>query len=226
MTATRAVRQTPRDWLAPRTSLFIVLVLCAVWGPLAFFVPAATTWLHIDAAAPTTDEGPIDALQNVLLPVEIALWAWIAFRCRGERLHLVLASLMVLQLVVVLGEEVDWGRTLGFPGLPGHRNLRMWGRDVGLLQRWDDAIAPAAYFLFFLLSPLVPVAALRRWRERAAPVRAERGDALAVAALPLFWFFVKGVGGGRPSMEVVQLGGYLVVGVVTLRVVRALRTRT
>lgn len=89
----------------------------------------------------------------------------------------------------------------------------------------DDVIVPT-FFVLFLLLPLVPLSRIRRWLERAAPVRAELGDAIAALALVPVWLGVGALLGQKQPMEFVQMGGYLVVAVVTVRILRATSATT
>lgn len=213
-------------WTRGAGSLAWVLALHVVWILVSLAAPTTMAWLNPDPIGHPEVEGPLEAFENVLLPVCIVLWVAIAWRHRGDRARVVLALLMVLQMAFVLGEEVDWGQTIGLRGFGGWRNVRMLLRDHGLLQRWNDALVPTAYYLFFMIVPLVPLAPVRRWLDRVAPVRAEVGDALAVIVLPPAWMTISHLVVPQKSVELIQLSAYTVATNVAIRILRARHTPT
>lgn len=213
-------------WLRGASSLVVVVVITAAWIAVSLWAPDAMAWFVPDPLAHGATEGPIDWLENVLLPLVILLWLGIASRHRADRVRLTLALLMALQFAFILGEEVDWGQTLGLRPMGTWRNVRMVLRDMGVLQRWDDALVPTAYFLFFVLAPLVPLTRMQRWLERTAPVRAERGDGVAVALLPPSWIAVSELVVPQKSVELIQLCAYTITLGIAIRILRAPRATT
>lgn len=197
-----------------RASIVAVLALAFVWMVASITAPAAMHWLHLDPGEKPT-EGPFEGIENLLLGLSSLLWTFVAGRVRRDPPRSSLAALVALQILVVLGEEMDWGQSFGL-GLPGVRNLR-----ILLHERLHVPEAIAAALLMaglgaFFVAPLVPLEAVRRWLDRIAPVRAEAGDALALFMLPLLWMMMARLGRG-PVVEFIQLGAYLVLGVVSLR---------
>lgn len=194
-------------------SVAIVLAINLAWTVVAALSSDARPW------GPLLWQGelsPVEKLEVVLLIVYIAAWAWVAARLRrvgSGRRRWLLAAAMAVQLVVLLGEELDWGGALG-----PFRNAREVLHLV-LPQILDTPMA-AAYLLAFLLAPLVPSERVRSWLESAYPVRAERGDAWALVAVPLCWGLVWVLVGDQKLGELHQLSIYAVVGVITQRVVR------
>lgn len=183
-------------------------------------------WMLVALASPEAhriwegEGSPVEDFEVGLVLVYIATWAWIAARLRrseGHPLRWRLALGMIVQLVVIVGEELDW---LG--ALPFARNLRQASRAF-LPQILDSPMA-GAYLVFFLFVPLVPLAAVRSFLERAAPVRAEPADGVAVIAGLLSSILVYFVIGDQALGELHQLVAYAVLGVITVRVVRALRS--
>lgn len=184
--------------------------------------PDLLRWLHLDPSVPAT-EGPFEWLENALLVVCALLWACTAHWLRRDRLRAALAVLLVLQILVVLGEETDWGQVLGL-GLPGgQRDLRRQLQvHLGLSER-DGALVLMAGLVAFFALPLAPIAPVRRLLDRIAPVHALLGDSLALFALPLAWLVMERIDRG-PSTEFGQTGGYLVLFVASLRATLAARS--
>lgn len=202
-------------------SVALVVAIASSWVAVSLAAPAAMSWFVPDPLAPHATEGPVDWLENVLLPIIIGLWLVIAARHRGNRPAALAAIGMALQFVFLFGEEIDWGQTLGLRPMGGWRNVRMILRDAGLLQRWNDALIPTAYFLAFVFVPLVPVARVKGWLARLAPVHATRGDGIAIALLPPTWIFVNALVVPQKSVELIQVGAYSVTLLMALRILRS-----
>jgi hypothetical protein len=207
-------------WPRGASSVVLVLAIILAWIAALLLAPAAMAWFTPDPHVHPGHEGPVETVENVIVPIVIGLWLVIAYRHRANRRAVVLAALMALQFVLVLGEETDWGQNLGLRA-PGWRNLRMEGRAAGLLEPWNDALVPTAFFLFFMLVPLVPLARVRRWLERAAPVRAEIGDGVAVVLLPPMWIGTSQLVVPLTSVELIQIGAYAITLNVAIRILRA-----
>lgn len=213
-------------WLRPRTSVVIAVVVAVTWLVVGIASPDTMTWLRVNPTTRTMIEGPIDGLENIMLVACIALWTAIAKRTGHDRAHRVLSVLMIVQLLLLLGEETDWGLTLGLRAPARHRNLRMYLRSIGVLQAWDDALFPTAVIIVFFLVPILPGALARRWLARAAPLRAERIDGIAVFALVPAWAVVSALIGQPQLLELVQFGAYAILLLVTVRILRATRPAT
>lgn len=214
--------RTPRTRLADGTSLAIVLGLALWWVAVSIVSPNTMRWLCI-YPVPHPTEGPFEWAEELVLALCLVGWVVITRRVASRRLTFALSLAMLVQLVLALGEELDWGQELGLPWFSRHRNLRMFLRNEGLPRPLDDIVVPT-FFVLFLLCPLVPLARVQRWLERAAPIRASLGDALATFALIPVWLAMGVALGQRQPMEFVQMGGYLVVLVITVRVLRATST--
>ena len=198
------------NWLRAHPSLAIVLAINLAWTLLAAVSTALgdVFWRG--------ELSPVERLEVALLIVCIVTWTWLVVRVRRtakRRLPWLLAAAMVVQLVVLLGEELDW---VGI--LRPFRNFREVLHLV--LPQVLDTPAAAAYLLFFLLAPLVPLSSMRGLLERAAPVRAQKGDAWALLAVPICWPLVWALVGDQKLGELHQVCIYAVVGVITLRIVR------
>jgi hypothetical protein len=192
-------------------SLTLVLAIHLLWTAIAAVSSERRPW----GDRLWNGEGtPVEIFELLLIAAYIPAWTWIALR-GPRRFPRRLALAMVLQLCFVLGEELDWGGAL-----VGFRNFRQLLTLV--LPDILDIPLAAGYLLLFLLLPLVPLASVASLLERAAPVRAERADALAVIAVAVCWPFVWLLVGDQVLGELQQLCVYAVLGVVTLRVVRRL----
>lgn len=202
------------------SSLAIVVVIAVAWVGLCLAAPGVMEWLSPNPIGRFGREGPIEWVENLVLPLCIGLWLLIAVRHRADRVKMTLALLMVLQLVLIFGEELDWGQTIGLRAPGGWRNLRMTLRDIGVLHQWDDAIVPTAYLLLFMCVPLLPIAGVQRALARAAPVRAQVGDGLAIVVLPPTWMLVTGFVVELTSVELIEVCTYAVTLNVALRILR------
>lgn len=190
-------------WARTHPSLVLVLGIDLAWAVAALAAP----WDRRYWAG----EGSVVELLEVGLALACAgAWGWIASRVRG--LPRALAALMVAQLALMIAEELDACAALHLP----HRNLRQATR--GILPDILDTPLAAAYLLFFLFAPLVPLARARAWLERAAPVRAEPGDSVAVIVGMLATLVVWGVAGDKAIGELQQVVVYSVLALVTARV--------
>jgi hypothetical protein len=178
-------------------------------------------WFTPDPTNRRGREGPVEALENIALPIAIVLWLFIAVRHRSQRASGLAAAGMVAQLAFIFGEEIDWGQTIDLRPLGGWRNFRTTLRAAGILQRWDDAIAPTAYLLAFMCAPLAPIRGVRRWLDSMAPVRAQIGDGIAIIVLPPTWAVVTHFVVPLTSVEVIQVCTYAVVLNVGARVLRS-----
>jgi hypothetical protein len=201
-------------WLRTHPSVATVLGINVGWTLIAAASTEARPW------GPWLwrgDGSPVEVFELVLLLVYIPTWAWIAIRLRRSDTRSrrwILAALMVVQLLVLFAEELDWGDALA-----PFRNLRQVLHLV--LPQVLDSPAVSAYLLAFLFAPLVPLARVQSWlMERAAPVRAERDDAWATLAAPLCSLVVWPLVGDQSLGELHQLGVYAVLGIVTARVAR------
>lgn len=217
--ATAARRQA---WLGERTTLAAVVVLAALWSLATVAAPGFIAWLRVDSTEKSLSEGPCEWFENVLLVACVLAWGAAAWWVRRNPVALAIAVAMGLQTVLLLGEELDWGRELGLVSPGGYRNLRRamlgwWGVPETL----GSILLMGVFGAFFVL-PLVPIGPLRRWLERMGPVRAEPGDALALYSVPVLWLLTARVAVPL-SVEFVQLAIYAVVAIVTLRVALATR---
>jgi len=202
-------------WLASQPSLAAVLGLNLAWLLVALASSEARPFgQHVWGA---DEESPVERLELALIVVYDALWLLIGWRLRRAPqggLPRMLSLAMVGQLVLMMSEEMDWCSSLGFH----HRNLRQASRTIfpGIM----DTPMMAAFLLCFLFVPLIPLAATRAWLDRASPVRAERADAWAVIAGMIGSVIVWALAGDQKLGELQQMVVYMVLGVITLRVVR------
>jgi hypothetical protein len=163
------------------------------------------------------EESIVEIAEVVLIGIYLVGWLVIGARLHKSTLRLtpvVLARLMVVQLVVLLGEELDWGTAFGL----SFRNLRQALHAV--LPEVLDTPALAAYLLVFLVWPLIPITSFREWHAHADPVRAERGDGWAAIAGPVCSLLVWPLAGEQGQGELQQLTIYAVLGVITARILR------
>lgn len=158
----------------------------------------------------------VERFEVAVLAADACVWAWLAVRLHRlggphRRARVLVAVLMVPQLVVILGEELDWGGVI-----PGYRNLRMLARVV-VPEVLDGPLA-GAYLLAFLFAPWVPLARVRAFQDRVAPVRAERADGLATFLGPPLSLLSIPLVGDAGLGELHQLGIYAILVVVTARI--------
>lgn len=209
------------SWARANPSLAAVTALCSIWVLIGLASSPALPLGHY-----AWENGELSIAEHVdlvLLGLCLTLWLRVARRVRraGRRLSGALAVAMALQLGVLFGEELDWGGQLVRLGIQ-ERNLRMAMREVFLPEIMDSPTL-AGYLLAFHLAPLVPLPALQSLLERAAPVRAERRDALAIlAGGPMSVFVLLACGDDAFGMFHQQMV-YVVLAVVTLRVDRRAR---
>lgn len=202
-------------WLASQPSLAAVLGLNLAWLLIALISTEARPWGQYVWGA--DEESPVERFELALIVAYVALWLLIGWRLRRAPqggLPRLLSLAMVGQLVLMMSEEMDWCSSLGFQ----HRNLRQASRTIfpGIM----DTPMMAAFLLCFLFAPLIPVAAVRAWLDRASPVCAERADAWAVIAGLVASVIVWSLVGDQKLGELQQLVVYATLGVITLRVVR------
>lgn len=190
-------------WARAHPSLVLVLAVNLAWAVAALAMPWSPTFWAGEGS-------PVEALEVALAVACAGVWSWVASRQSG--LPHTLAWLMVLQLAFIVAEELDACAALHL----SYRNLRQASR--GILPDILDTPLAAAYLLFFLLAPLVPLARARAWLERAAPVRAEPGDSVAVIVGMLATLVVWGVAGDKAIGELQQVVVYSVLALVTARV--------
>lgn len=210
-------RASPSRTLGARDVLVIaaIVMLCATWGGL---VLARPDWVVFLAGVPgATREGALEIVELAALLACLAAWVDVARKARSRRGALV-ALAMVAQLALFVLEETDWGGNLGLPHLFEARNLRMTLRGMGMPAVLDPK-GFAIILAWFLLSPLVPIPAYRRWWEGAAPVRALPSDAVAilaaVGAYSLTWAIVRSP---LVGLELSQCCVYVVLVSATARV--------
>lgn len=215
-----AVRGT--RWWGERASPVAVTVLAVAWAVAILAFPGFIQWLRVDADQKSISEGPCEWAEDVVLLSCLVLWAAVTWWSRRDSLRLGVAVAMTLQLVVVLGEELDWGRELGMRGFVGERNFRRIAlTELGVSESVGAVVLMSILGLFFAW-PLVPSARAARWLARIAPLHAEPADGLALFALPLLCLMMARVG-APPSVEFVQLAGYVVLALVSIRVAAAVR---
>ena len=196
--------------------------LAVLWAVAILAFPSVIEWMRVDANQKSTSEGPCEWAEDALLVSCLAFWAATGWWMKRDPARLAVALSMTLQVAIVLGEELDWGRELGLAGFVGERNLRRIGfTELGVSESTCAVVLMGVLGLFFAW-PLVPGARPARWLERVAPLRAAPGDALALFALPLICLVMDRVG-APPSVEFVQISGYLVLTLVSLRIVLATR---
>lgn len=203
-------------------SMIAVAIALVLWMISTFVFPASSAWLF-DLQPALSDEGRIEIFENLLVLACALSWIGIARRVRDRRRPLVIACAMIAQLALILVEELDWGRVFGLPPVLPQRNLRMTLRSMGLLSPGMDPDAFVAFLVVFMLSPLVPSARYRAWWEGAAPVRAERSDAIAAVVAMGVFLGSRLALHERASFELLQSCEYLVLAAATWRIARATR---
>lgn len=200
-----------------------VAAMAVAWVVVPLAAPDLHHWL-LEAGDGVGEEAPIEVLEHALLCGSGLLWLSIAWRSRGRGPALLIGVLMLLQIGVLLGEELDWGVVLGLR-YPGHaRNLRMILREHGLIPYWADAPAVSAFLLLFLLTPLS--ARLRALWRRAAPVAARPAEGVALLATLPCWLLVWALLGDAPPPALPQSSAYLLLAVLSLRIFSATGQRS
>ena len=200
----------PRSFVRRHPSGALIATLTLVWFVTAAVSPPALLSVLTRGSA----EGPLEWLEALLVVGLLAGWLLLGWRYRARPALRWFSLLMVLQLILVLGEELDWGLELGLHRT-GARNLRMVARELG--WDWFQAAATVPVLLGLIAAPLLPSARVRAWLGRLHPVRATVGDALAgLVALPAH-FVIKWTFEHRLHTEYLQLTVYLVVAVITFR---------
>jgi hypothetical protein len=219
--STDGQQSTGRRWPEGSGSIVALLALAAGWLIVAGLSPATMEQLHI-GPMPQPLEGKFEWAQETLLTLCVVAWAVIAWNVRRQRAALAVAVAMTLQVALVLGEELDWGAELGLPGWQRHRNFRVFFRDYGITQKWDDTLPTTFVWLAFYAAAIFPWArARRKAAATTAPVAAVPLEALALALVFPAWGALWLALGGKQSGEFLQMGTYFVVAMTTARILRA-----
>lgn len=163
----------------------------AAFGVLSFAVVAALGPELARAVA--AKEGPLEHASHALLAGALLAWSIAAARARGDarRRERRRALLLALYVLVVLGEELDWGAVYGIEALASE--VRALGGRANLHNAWSGA----SYVLFAL--PALVLVGGEGWRRPRARDRGpSRGDAIGLGVLA-----VSAVGGslGWPQWE-------------------------
>ena len=152
----------------------LALRVAVLWG----------AWLALYLAAPALfagwvrSEGPAEWVELALIAVALAEVLRIAWGLRTRRPFwpLLACGILVAQLLLLAGEELDWGRVLGFDH-EGQRNLRMAARVAGWRMLEGPLIVAALPAL--LLAPLLPEAVRTPLKQRLDPVFARSIDGVS-----------------------------------------------
>ncbi len=153
--------------------LGIALVGLAVLAALAVAAPELLTEL-------CAKEGPLEQLSHGVLAVAALAWLRRGLRDRGDRRW---SLLVAAWLLLVLGEEIDWGGVYYFNGVADYLRARVGHRNL------HNALDGLAYTGFALLTAALLLLGVQRARARARDGRGARGptrdDALGLALLAL-----------------------------------------
>ncbi len=153
--------------------LGIALVGLAATAALAVAAPELLAQL-------CAKEGPLEQLSHWVLAAAVLAWIRHALRARDDRPWALLVSLWLL---LVLGEEIDWGGVYYFNDIADYLRARVGHRNL------HNALDGLAYTGFALLTAALLLYGVLRARARALAGRPTRGptrdDALGLGLLAL-----------------------------------------
>jgi hypothetical protein len=156
----------------------VLAITTIAWIGVELFIPETAARL----AWPEESGGLVEHASNVLIIIDLLLWAAVAIACVRRRRAFILASAFTFYLLFATMEELDygrvWGVNLGYEVVARYANGRVNFHD----SRWHSMALPLVFLpavLFFLVG-LVP--ALRSRWERFAPASPTRVESHAFLA--------------------------------------------
>lgn len=198
----------------------IAIAFLACWSVFAAIWPDEAAHFSIRHDPTVGAEAPLELPELFVLLGSFVAWVVIAARSRGRGPALGVSLAMVAQLVLIVGEELDWGRLLGLQLWDGPRNLRVAIRATGWLSPMLDPLAFVPVLVSYFLVPLVPLRPVRRFLAAADPVCARVPESVA-AIVAVFGFALAHLALGRVvPFGILESTLYLVLASVSARVLR------